>query len=118
MATGIKIDDFGGIQPRLDATALGDSQATVAKNCRLHTTKINPIRMPSDVIDMPIRLENGLRDVKYAKTIRIWTRGDGVRDVIAWPGIVQVAPSNINDDDRFRLFVSGETGISGANGEN
>lgn len=118
MATGIKIDEFGGIQPRLDATALGDSQATVAKNCRLHTTKINPIRVSSDVTDMPIRLENGLRDVKHAKTIRIWTRGDGVRDVIAWPGIVQVAPSNINDDDRFRLFVSGETGISDANGEN
>lgn len=118
MSTAIKIDDFKGIQPRLDATALGDSQATVAKNCRLHTTKLNPIRMPSDVTDMVIRLENGLRDVKDAKTIRIWTRGDGVRDVIAWPGVVQVAPSNINADDRFRLFVTGETGISDKNGDN
>lgn len=118
MATAIKLDKFGGIQPRLDATALGDNQATVAKNCRLHTTKLNPIMIPSVVTDMPIRLENGLRDIKDAKTIRIWTRGDGVRDVIAWPGIVQVAPSNINDDNRFRLFVTGDTGISDEHGDN
>lgn len=118
MATGIKIDEFGGIQPRLDPTALGDTQATVAKNCRLHTTKLNPINVAANVADMPIRVENGLRDVRGAKTIRIWTRGDGVRDVIAWPGIVQVAPSNINDDDRFRLFVTGETGYRDENGDN
>lgn len=118
MAAAVKIDTFGGIQPRLDPTALGDSQATVAKNCRLHTTKLNPIMSPLDIHDMPIRLENGLTDVRDAKTIRIWTRGNGVRDVIAWPGIVQVAPSNINDDDRFRLFVTGETGVTDENGEN
>lgn len=117
MATAIKIDAFGGIQPRLDDTALGDSQATVAKNCRLQTTKLNPIREALAVTDMPIRLENGLRDVKGAQTICIWTRGDGVRDVIAWPGIVRIAPSNINDDDRFRLFVTGETGVRDENGE-
>ena len=115
MAT-IKIDAFGGIQPRLDVTALGDNQSTEAKNCRLHSTKLNPIMSPAPITDMPIRLENGLRDVKDAKTIRIWTRGNGIRDVIAWPGIVQVAPSNINADDRFRLFVTGETGVSDEHG--
>ena len=118
MSTAVKIDTFGGLQPRLDPTALGDTQATVARNCRLHTTKLNPIKKPRSVTDMAIRLENGLTDVRGAKTIHIWTRGQNVRDVIAWPGIVQIAPSNINDDDRFRLFVTGETGISDENGEN
>lgn len=116
--TAIKIDKFEGIQPRLDATALGDNQATVAMNCRLHTTKLNPICQPSVITDMPIRLENGLRDIRDAKTIHIWTRGNGIRDVIAWPGIVRVAPSNLNADDRFRLFVSGDTGISDEHGDN
>lgn len=118
MAAAIKLDQFGGLQPRLDPTALGDFQATVARNCRLHTTKLNPIRQALDIKDFPIRLEGGLTDVADAKTIAIWTRGNGIRDVIAWPGIVTVAPSNINDDNRFRLFISGDTGVSDENGEN
>ena len=95
MATAIKIDSFGGIQPRLDPTSLGDTQATLAKNCRLHTTKLCPIQQARNVTDFPIRLEGGLNDVAYAKTIAIWTRGDGLRDVIAWPGLVTVAPSSV-----------------------
>lgn len=118
MATAIKIDQFGGLQPRLDPTSLGDYQATIARNCRLHTTKLNPIQMPLNVTDYPVRLEGGLTDIGDAKTIAIWTRGNGIRDVIAWPGIVTVAPSNIYDDTRYRLFISGETGVSDENGEN
>lgn len=118
MATTIKLDQFGGLQPRLDPTSLGDHQATVAKNCRLHTTKLNPIQMPLKVTDFPVRLEGGLTDVGNAQTIAIWTRGNGIRDVIAWPGLVTVAPSNINDDSRYRLFISGDTGVSDENGEN
>lgn len=118
MSTAIKLDQFAGLQPRLDPTSLGEYQATVARNCRLHTTKLNPIQMPLKVTDFPVRLEGGLTDIGDAQTIAIWTRGDGIRDVIAWSGIVTIAPSNINDDSRFRLFVSGETGVSDENGEN
>lgn len=118
MSTAIKIDTFGGIQPRIDPTSLGDSQATIARNCRLHTTKLNPIQQALDVTDFPIRLEGGLTDIADAKTIAVWTRGNGIRDVIAWPGLVTVAPSNIKDDERYRLFVTGDTGVSDANGNN
>ena len=118
MATAIKMDAFGGIKPRLDPTALADSQATLALNCRLHTGKLNPIQQARNVADFPIRLEGGLTDIANAKTIAVWTRGDGIRDVIAWPGLVTVAPSNILDDERFRLFVTGDTGVGDANGEN
>ena len=118
MATAIKIDSFGGIQPRLDPTSLVDTQATLTKNCRLHTTKLCPIQQARNVTDFPIRLEGGLNDVADAKTIAIWTRGDGLRDVIAWPGLVTIAPSNIRADERFRLFVTGDTGVGDENGEN
>ena len=117
-SAAIKLSEFKGVQPRLDVTALGDSQASLANNCRLHTTKLNPIKIAADETTMPIRLENGLTDISKAKTVAIWTRGNGVRDVIAWPGIVHIAPSNINDDDRFRLFVTGETGQTDDHGEN
>lgn len=118
MSTAIKIDTFGGIQPRLDPTSLSDTQATLAKNCRLHTSKLNPIQQALNITDFPVRLEGGLTDVADAKTIAIWTRGNGIRDVIAWPGLVTVAPSNINADERYRLFISGDTGVSDENGEN
>ena len=118
MSTAIKIDTFGGIQPRVDATSLGDTQATLAKNCRLHTTKLNPIQQARDVKDFPVRLEGGLTDIADAKTVAVWTRGEKKRDVIAWPGLVTIAPSNINADERFRLFVTGDTGVGDAHGEN
>lgn len=119
MATAVKLDQFAGLQPRLDPTSLGDYQATIAQNCRLHTTKLNPIQKARNVTDFPVRIEGGLTDIGDAKTIAIWTRGNGIRDVIAWPGIVTVAPSNIFDDNRYRLFISGETGVSDKeNGEN
>ena len=118
MSTAIKIDTFGGIQPRLDPTSLSDTQATLARNCRLHTSKLNPIQQALNITDFPVRLEGGLTDVANAKTIAIWTRGNGIRDVIAWPGLVTVAPSNINADERYRLFISGDTGVSDENGEN
>ncbi|MBQ9740936.1 MAG: hypothetical protein IJV91_08370 [Kiritimatiellae bacterium] len=118
MATAIKIDSFGGIQPRLDPTSLADTQATLAKNCRLHTTKLHPIQQALKVTDFPVRIEGGLTDVADAKTIEVWRRGENNRDVIAWPGLVTVAPSNIHDDNRFRIFVTGDTGVGDANGEN
>ena len=118
MASAIKLDQFGGLQPRIDPTSLGDTQATVARNCRLHTTKLNPILKPINLTDFPIRVEGGLTDVGNAKTIEIWTRGNGIRDVIAWPGLVTVAQSNIKADNRYRIFVSGETGVSDENGDN
>lgn len=114
----VSIDVFSGIQPRLDPTSLGDNQATIAMNCRLHTTKLNPINQPKSVTDMKIRLEGGLTNIKNAKTIAIWQRGYDKRDIIAWPGIVHIAPSNINADDRWRLFVSGDTGVNDENGDN
>lgn len=114
----ISIDNFGGIQPRIDPTALPDNQATKAVNCRLHSTKLNPINKARPARDMAIRLEGGLTDIADAKTIVIWQRGYDRRDIIAWPGLVYVAPSNINADNRWRMIVSGDTGISDGHGKN
>lgn len=61
---------------------------------------------------MRIRLENGLGKIADANSLALWKRS-GVSEFLAWPGIVNVARSNIADDVRSRIFVTGDTGIGG-----
>lgn len=107
----IRQNSFTGISPRTDPTLLPETGATVAHNCRLKSGKIDPLREPLAVTDMYIHPENGLTDVCQAKTLHLWKRSLIRKDFLAWPGIVHVAPSNIFNDSRFRIFVTGETGV-------
>lgn len=114
MAT-IKVDKFGGIQPRLNPALLGDSMAQMAHNCTLKKGKLIPLREPSSVEGALVRYENGLFDIANTNSIHAWKRtaanGTTTVDFLAFPGIVWFSPSNIADDENDRLFVSGATGI-------
>lgn len=99
--------------PRYDASLLPPNFATVANNLVLKSGKIDPLRRPSEV-QYEVYLENGLTSIANAQTIYPWKRvvaGNVVTTILAWPGIVHVAPSNLADDDRDRIFVTGRTGI-------
>ena len=114
MAT-IKIEKFCGLQPRVNAAMLADDMATIAHNCRLKSGKLVPLMEPSVVTGAPVRYENGLADIKDAKSIHAWklTAEDGSTsiDFLLFPGVVWFAGGNIGDDPNDRVFVSGDTGM-------
>lgn len=70
------------------------------------------MKQSSPVTGFGVRLENDLTDMADAATIHLWKRG-ARQEFLAWPGHVTVAPGNIFIDDRYRLFVAGDTGIRG-----
>jgi len=108
-----RIEQFKGLIPRSDPSLLPDGCAIVANNLLLKNGKIVPIKSPS-LSSFSVYLENGLTSLSNAQTIYPWHRtvsGNDVVTILAWPGVVSVAHSNISDDDRDRLFVSGSTGI-------
>jgi len=106
----IKVDAFGGIVPKLHPTLLPDGCATKAHNCVLKSGKLVPLRQPLKVAGLRIRMENGMTKLSDAKSITIWHRGS-TDEMLAWPGLVDVAQSNIADDEYKRLFVTGDTGV-------
>lgn len=110
----VAIDNFGGIAPRIHPTLLGDNMAVKAHNCLLKSGKLVPIRKPRFMGEMPISYENGLAQIRDAKTIHLWRRG-AAQTLLAWPGEVSIAPSNLSGDEYNRVFVTGETGVGGAN---
>ena len=112
MAT-IGIDNFGGIAPRIHPTLLGANMATRAHNCLLKNGKLVPLHKPAVFSGVPVSLENGLAGLDEASTIYLWQHGD-TATLLAWPGHVSVASSNLARDSLYRIFVSGETGIGGS----
>lgn len=113
MGIAIKIDNFKGLLPRMDASLLPEGVATVANNLILKSGKIVPLKKPSNET-VSAFLENSLSDISGAGTIHPWKRmvsGNYVMTMLAWPGDVSVAQSNLADDDRDRIFVAGDTGI-------
>jgi len=110
----IRISEFLGMLPRVHPLQLPDGCAVKAYNCTLYNGKISPLRQPV-VSSFPVRMENGLTAIGDARSLYVWTRGE-TREMLAWPGVVKVATSNIADDDRYRIFVTGDTGI-GAGGK-
>lgn len=103
---------FGGLMPRVDPTLLEDSAATVAHNCRLRSGKLTPMKQGASFTGFKVRLENGITDMKDALTLFLWKRGVR-KEFLSWPGHITVAPSNMFDDERHRIFVAGETGVRG-----
>ncbi len=45
----IKIDSFAGTRPRVSSRLLGNSDATIARNCRLYNGKLKAFREPETV---------------------------------------------------------------------
>lgn len=111
MAT-VKIDTFHGIAPRLHPSLLADGMAVTAHNCRLKTGKLVPLRNPKMVQDVPILMENGLGDIAKAQTMHFWKKQDGSGEFLLFPGVTWMADGNLADDDRTRVVVSGDTGVS------
>lgn len=116
MAT-VKIDRFGGMVPRVAPSLLSDGMATVAHNCRLKSGKAVPLREPA-VVDKDshtVYHENGLAAIGGANSVYCWkhTLADGTvrTDFLAFPGRVYFAHGNIANDERDRIFVTGETGV-------
>lgn len=111
----VKINKFGGIQPRVNAEMLSDSMAVVAHNCRLKSGKLVPLREPLSVSGATIRYENGLQYIKDANSLYAWkvtdANGETSVDFIAYPGMVWFADSNLGNDSQDRIFVSGDTGV-------
>lgn len=110
MAT-ITIDAFSGIIPRTHPTLLPDGCAVVAHNCTLKSGKLSPLKQPSIVRGMKIGMEGGLTAIGDTQTLYLWHFRDGGKMFLAWGGIATVAQSNIADDTRSRIFVTGATGF-------
>ncbi len=112
----LKIETFGGIQPRQHPTLLADGMAVTAHNCRLKRGKLVPLCEPSLVEGVPVYMENDLTEPGKAYSVHIWRRHSPDAtppfDFLLFPGVTWSAPGNIADDRRTRLIVSGETGVS------
>ena len=119
MAT-VKIDTFHGIAPRIHPSLLADGMAVTAHNCRLKTGKLVPLRSPRIVDDVAILMEKSyidgrlvtLDDIADAKTMHFWEKQDGSGEFLLFPGITWMADGNLADDDRTRVVISGDTGVS------
>jgi len=108
----IKIDTFAGIIPRSYPTLLPDGCAVKAHNCRLQSGKLSPLRQASRVTGIRSYLEGALEKIGDAKTLYLWHRYAG-DCFLAWENIVKIAQSNLADDVRHRIFVTGKTGVGG-----
>lgn len=108
----IRIEQFHGIAPRLKPEFLADGMAVVAENCRLKNGKLVPLRDPKIVSDVKILLENRLSDIADAKTMHFWEKADGSGEFILFPGVTWMSDGNLADDDRTRVVISGDTGVS------
>lgn len=106
----LKVTQFSGILPRIHPTLLPDDCATRAHNCVLKSGKLEPLCQPAKAEGLKIRMENGLSSIGEARSLFLWHRG-GSMELLAWPGRVHVAGSNLAVDPSSRIFVSGETGI-------
>lgn len=109
MAT-VKIDSFGGIQPRVHPSLLRDGMAITAHNVKLKSGKLVPLRQPSGVSGVKTDIENGLRDLSEAKSLHVWRQNDGSFRFVAFPGMTWMSRGNIADDSESRVVVSGDTG--------
>lgn len=105
----IKIDTFGGIQPRLHPSLLEDGMAVEAHNCRLKNGKLVPLKMPHRLDGKTVNLENNLSQISDAKSLFVWKHDDDI-EFIAFPGVAYLAEGKIADDEYDRIFITGDTG--------
>lgn len=108
----IRVDNFHGIQPRVHPALLADGMAVKAHNCRLKSGKLVPLREPELADAASVIMEAGLTEIKSAKSIHAWKRSDGTLDFLLFGGMTWMAEGNLADDDKTRVIVSGDTGVS------
>lgn len=105
----ITVKQFGGVMPRVDPALLPEGGAQRAYNCVLKSGVPVPLRQPRRIVagsGMRISLEGGLDSLGRAKTLYLRHRPDG-DTMLAWPGVVWVAESNLASDPNARLFAAG-----------
>ena len=111
----LKIDTFGGIQPRLHPSLLADGMAVRAHNVKLVSGKLVPLRQPKEMAGAMTYMQNGMSRIGDAKTLYPWKHTDkdgNVRiDFLAFPGVVTIAQGHLADDEYDRIFVTGKTGV-------
>lgn len=98
---------FSGIRPVVHPTLLGETEATVAHNCRLTDGKLEPLLDSAIVSGMRLFGRWGLTDIKDAKTIRTVKSANGSTVMLAFPSVVDVATGNLATDVFRRVFVAG-----------
>jgi len=91
----LKISNFSGLAPRLSAKLLADNQAQVARNCRLQSGEIRPLRAPLEIaatlVSNPLTIYNLLGE---------W---------LSWSSRVSIAPSPIADSgSEGRIYYTGD----------
>lgn len=111
MAT-VKIEQFHGIAPRIHPSLLGDGMAVIAANLRLKNGKLVPLRQPKLVDGISILLENGMTEIADARSMHAWKKRDGSVEFVLFPGMTWMAEGNLADDERTRVVMSGDTGVS------
>lgn len=90
----IKIAAFSGIAPRLSAKLLQDNQAQIARNVRLASGEIRPLRAPLQIAAELV-----------ANPKAIWQLKD---KWLSWASRVKAAASPIADDTDNRLYYTGD----------
>lgn len=90
----IKIAAFSGIAPRLSAKLLQDNQAQIARNVRLASGEIRPLRAPLQIAAELV-----------ASPKAIWQLKD---KWLSWASRVKAVPSPIADDTDYRLYYTGD----------
>lgn len=103
----VRIESFGGIQPRVHPSLLQNGMAVKAHNVKLKNGKLVPLRMPSVASGVGLVMENGLTDVADAFSMHCWKRKDGESDLVLFPGMTWLSPGNVADDKNTRVVVSG-----------
>lgn len=99
---------FGGIRPAVHPTLLGESDATVAHNCKLANGKAVPLNEPSVVTGMRLFGRWGLSDIKDAKAIRTMRASGGTTVMLAFPYVADAVDGNIASDSVRRVIAAGE----------
>lgn len=102
----LKLTTFGGIAPRVAPKNLADTAAQTAHNCRLKSSRLEPLLQPA--VDSQTGA-TGLTDA--VRSMHLWRRNSSA-EWLTWNGNVAVAPSTINDDDKDRIWIAGATGVS------
>lgn len=106
----IRINTFGGIVPKLSAKLLPDNAAQTAHNCRLKSGRLEPLLQPAADTTSG-RVVPAVTD--SVKTMYLWRRGTSpASEWLTWNGLVGVAGSTLNDDDKARVWIAGATGVS------
>lgn len=116
-AAGVSTTSLSGCTPSGIAVDTNGNMYIVDLSIR-SITKVNSSGTAT-TIDAVSTASDSVKSISSARSIYLWRYGDNASDVkwLSWIGDVQVAPTNLADDDRFRLFVTGDTNVAYTDGD-